>query len=319
MKRVLVTGGRGFVGSNLVRRLIVDGHDVNLLLRKEGDDRRLSSILASAAVHDGDLRSSEDVDRVVHKVLPEWVIHLAAYGAYSWQTDTNRIVETNFIGLVNLVSTCQKVGVESFVNIGSSSEYGNRDHAPTKTEWLEPNSDYAVTKASAALYCRSIAQRTCDNIVTLRLYSAYGPYEEPQRLIPQLIVNGVQGSLPPLASPDTVRNYIYIDDVVKAIVLALRLRGAEEGAIYNLGSGVQSSIFDLVQIAMRTHHLKTEPQWGTAEARKWDTDVWVADSRKIISELGWKPKYTIEDGYEKTVRWLENEPSLWPMYGITQK
>ena len=245
-KEVLVTGGRGFVGANLVRRLLVDDHNVNLLLRPNGDNWRLESILSDLAVHSGDVCSAEDVSRIVAEVQPQWIFHLATYGAYSWQTDIHRIMETNIIGLLNLMEAAQQCGIEAFVNVGSSSEYGFKDHAPTETESLEPNSDYAVAKAAVSMLCRSLARRTEQQIVTVRLYSAYGPYEEPNRLIPQLVVKGLEERLPPLVSPEIARDFVYIDDVVEALIRAAQTTDQEAGAIYNLGSGIQTSIRDMV-------------------------------------------------------------------------
>src|SRR6185436_2537188 len=109
-----------------------------------------------------------------------------------------------------------RVGFEAFVNAGSSSEYGFKDHAPAETEWLEPNSDYAVTKAAATLYCRQVAVSGRLPLCTLRLYSIYGPYEEPTRLIPTLILHGTEGALPALAAPDTARDYVHVDDASEA-------------------------------------------------------------------------------------------------------
>jgi UDP-glucose 4-epimerase len=143
------------------------------------------------------------------------------------------MMQTNVIATANLVNACLRTGFEAFVNTGSSSEYGFKSFAPTEDTWLESNSDYAVTKAAATLFCRSVAQRHNVHMPTLRLYSVYGPYEEPKRLIPTLLVHGLCGQLPPLVNADVARDYVYIDDVVDAYWKAAIIRTPERGAIYN--------------------------------------------------------------------------------------
>src|SRR6202022_3882820 len=126
-----------------------------------------------------------------------------------------------------LLQAAVTAGVQAFVNAGTSSEYGYKDHAPAEDEKLEPNSDYAVTKAAAPILCPHTAQRTGVAITPLRLYSVYGPYEEPTRLVPTLIVQGLEGKLPPLVNPDVARDYIHVDDACDAFVLAATTRDQE--------------------------------------------------------------------------------------------
>lgn len=301
MKRVLVTGGSGFVGASLVRRLLRDGHEVHLLVRSGYDPSRIQELLPDLSIHKGDLSDPTSLQETVRRIRGEWIFHLAAHGAYSWQTDTREIFRTNLFGTINLLEACLAAGFESFVNTGSSSEYGFKDHAPSETELLEPNSDYAVAKASATLYCRFAAQRRNVRIVTLRLYSIYGPYEHPDRLIPTLLREGLQGRLPPLVNPDTARDYVYIDDAVEAYLLAARA-DFEPGALFNVGTGIQTPISEVVEIARRVLDIHAAPEWSSMAARSWDTSSWLCDNRKIVRELGWKPRFTLEQGFRETAK-----------------
>src|SRR5947207_10600420 len=251
MKRVVLTGASGFVGANLARRLLRDGHELHLFLRRNHHPWRIEAIQNDVQLHEADLSDEESLVRIVESIRPEWVFHLAAYGAYSTQTDLRRMVWTNILGRMNLVQACLKTGFEAFVNTGSSSEYGFKDHAPAETELLEPNSHYAVTKASATLFCRHTAISRAVPLVTLRLYSVYGPYEEPRRLMPTLVVRGLDGELPPLADPDIARDYVYVDDVSEAYCLSASRPGQAPGAVYNVGTGVQTSLREVVQAARR--------------------------------------------------------------------
>jgi nucleoside-diphosphate-sugar epimerase len=304
MKRVLLTGGAGFVGANLARRLLRDGHEVHLLVYPQSNLWRLRQIVDHLYLHEADLADLDRLQALATNIQPDWIFHLAVHGAYSCQTDLRRMVQTNIIGTINLVESFRKEGFETFVNTGSSSEYGYKDHAPHEADWIDPNSYYAVTKASATLYCRYTANSQGVRIPTLRLYSVYGPYEEPTRLMPTLIRHGLQGTLPPLVNPDIARDYVYIDDVCDAYLLAARQPTDEHGPVFNVGTGIQTSLRDLVDIARRELAIKAEPVWGSMADRHWDTTTWVADSRKIQSELGWHPRYSVETGFQEMVSWM---------------
>lgn len=306
MKRLVVTGATGFVGANLARRLVHDGHDVHLLVRRDYQTWRIEDLLGHVPLHEVDLGDGEALAAVVGGIRPDWVFHLAVHGAYSTQTDVHRMVQTNIVGTYNLVQASLAADCEVFVNTGSSSEYGFKDHAPTETEWLEPNSAYAVTKASATLFCRYLAASRGAWLPTLRLYSVYGPYEDPARLIPQLIVHGLRGVLPPLVHPGIARDYVYIEDVVAAYLLAAARRGREPGAVYNVGTGVQTSLREVVEVARRELGIAAAPRWGSMPPREWDTSVWQADSTRIRQELGWEPRYTFEQGFQRTVDWFRD-------------
>ncbi len=314
MKRVIVTGAAGFVGANLARRLLRDGHDVRLLVRPAQNLWRLDEIRHQVELVEVDLGDSERLDDLVRALRPEWVFHLAAHGAYPHQTDWRRMVAANIVGTVALVEACLRSGVEAFVNTGSSSEYGFQDHAPAETEPLEPNSAYAVTKASATMFCRHLAVSRQVHLPTLRLYSVYGPYEEPSRLMPSLIVHGLRGELPPLADPDIARDYIYIDDVLDAYCLAAARPGPERGPVYNVGTGRQISLREVVEAARAALNVKAEPRWGSMPRRAWDTSVWVADNGKLRRDLGWQPRFTLTQGLSAMAQWFRDQPHWLERY-----
>ena len=218
MNRTLITGAAGFVGANLARCLLQDGYEVHLLLRHTNDNWRLREISAECRIVVGDIRDPEAVRSAVRSVKPQSVFHLAAYGAYSQQTGFQEMAATNLLGSAALLDACVEAGVERFVQTGSSSEYGYKDHAASELEVLDPNSHYAITKAAATHYCTYTARTTGIRAVTARLYSVYGPYEEPSRLIPTLLVHGLKGKLPPLVSPATARDFVHVDDAVRALL-----------------------------------------------------------------------------------------------------
>jgi nucleoside-diphosphate-sugar epimerase len=314
MKRVIVTGATGFVGANLAGRLLRDGHEVHLLVRAGYQPWRIEAIRGDVHLHELQLHDIESVTRVIDQIRPDWIFHLAVYGAFSSQTDVQRMVNTNIHGTINLVQACLKTGFEAFVNTGSSSEYGFKDHPPAETEVLEPNSPYAASKAAGTLFCRQTGHQRHVHLPTLRLYSIYGPYEDPTRLVSTLIVRGLQRELPPLVGPETARDFVHVDDVVEAYLLAATHPGQEPGAIYNVGAGVQTTIREAVAVARQVLEIPAEPCWGTMPARSWDTSVWVSDNRRICQQLGWAPRHDFLHGFTTTVEWFRSHPHLLQVY-----
>jgi nucleoside-diphosphate-sugar epimerase len=314
MRRAFVTGGTGFVGANLVRRLLADGNEVHLLVRPGHQAWRLADLRSGIEIHETDLADGVALKRTLQDVRPDWIFHLAAYGAYSSQGDLSRMVATNVMGTTNLLEACSAVGFDAFVNAGSSSEYGFKDHPPAENEALDPNSFYAVTKASATMLCRQTARQLDLPVTTLRLYSVFGPWEEPTRLIPTLICYGLRGLFPPMAAPTVSRDFVFVDDATEAFILAARNPADEKGAVYNVGSGHQSSLEEVAKVAARVLSIPAAPEWKAMPNRNWDTDRWIADPAKATRLLGWSAAYDFEEGFVKTVEWLRNDPEMLRWY-----
>ena len=170
-----MTGAAGFVGANLVHRLVADGHEVFAILQPTTDTWRLDG-LGDVQRIEGDIAHGEDMERAFTRARPEWIFHLAAHGAYSFQTDTVAMAHSNVVGMATILAAAERHGCTVAINTGTSSEYGDCDHAPGEDEPPRPNSDYAATKAAATWLCQRARTRGVP-VTTLRLYSAYGPFE----------------------------------------------------------------------------------------------------------------------------------------------
>jgi dolichol-phosphate mannosyltransferase len=317
VKRALVTGAAGFVGANLVRRLMADGHEVHVVVHPDSDRWRLDAISGEIAVHIVDLEDVEEVRRTVAAARPDWVFHAAAHGAYPHQTDLRRMVATNLLATVNLLEATLEAGFEAFVHTGTSSEYGLKNHPPAEDDLPEPNSYYAVTKASATLYCGYVARARAAPIRVLRLYSVYGPWEEPTRLMPRLVTLGLCRRWPPMANPATARDYVFTEDVMDAYMAAATVADQEPGAVYNIGTGMQTSLSEVVDIAGRVLGIDHQPVWGSMPDRSWDATVWVADPTLAFKRLGWMARTNLSDGLRSFVDWMVEEPSVRDRYERT--
>ncbi len=158
------------------------------------------------------------------------------------------------------------------------------------------------------MLCRHVAAADGLNVCTLRLYSAYGPWEEPKRLIPALAVEGLHGRFPPLVDPQTARDFVWVGDIVDAYLLAARAVHAEPGAVYNVGTGTQTTVGEAAEIARERARRRGEPRLGIMAARSWDTDCWVADSSKIRRTLSWRPTRGFREGFEELASWFRAKP-----------
>lgn len=301
-RTALVTGGGGFIGACIARRLVAEGADVHVLLRDQTPRWRLQDILERITVHAVDLLDAARVGDVVGRIRPRHVFHMATHGAYEVQSDARRILETNVLGSYNLLEASAAAGVEVLVNAGTSSEYGLKRDAMRETDRLEPNSVYAVAKAAQTHLASLMARRSPTAVVTFRLFSVYGPWEEPSRLMPTLIRRARAGEPLEMAAPETARDFVYVDDVVEALLATDRLPAG--GGIFNLGTGIQSTLRDVVAAVQAAVGGRSEVRWGSMAARHWDTDRWQADVSKARLALGWSPRHTLREGVARMAAWM---------------
>jgi nucleoside-diphosphate-sugar epimerase len=308
--KVLVTGTTGFIGSNLSRRLLELGYEVHSFKRSSSDIWRLVDVKKNIVEHVVDLRDADTVGRVVGKILPQVVYHCATYGGFAGQNDTTAILESNFLGTVNLLKACERVGFDYFVNTGSSSEYGIKSHPMDEGDILEPNGDYGVSKAAATLFCQSEGRDKQLPIATLRLFSPFGPWDDPKRLIPYVIKSFLRNESPQLTTPASVRDFIFIDDVLDAYTAVVKQPFF--GEVFNIGSGAQHSIGDVVTILKDLIHTGTKPVWGTADKQRQEPALWIAKNEKAHTKMKWTPSTSLKSGLEQTAVWLKNNLNLYP-------
>jgi nucleoside-diphosphate-sugar epimerase len=306
--RVLITGATGFVGACLTRRLLELGHEIHLFTRQTANKWRIADIAAQVTLHDVDLRNAHAVEHSVASIRPNKIFHLATYGGFSFQKDVNAIYATNFMGTVNLVHACEKVSFDCFIHTGSSSEYGIKTHPLKESDLLEPVGNYAVSKAAATLFCRSEALLKGLPIAVLRLFSPFGPWDDPQRLIPYVIASALNKIDPNLSSPAAVRDYIFIDDVIDAY-LAIMESSITAGEIYNVGSGRQTDIGKVVARIVTILDNGVMPRWGAESPKRPEPEVWVADTGKMKTQFNWTATTCLEDGLQQTISWMREHPA----------
>ena len=311
IRPVLITGCSGFIGANLAAAVTARGGRVIGVEMPGRSSFRTRELNAVELVH-LDLRQQSEVHGFIQRVQPLAIFNCAAYGAYSVQDDPQRIFDVNVLAVRHLLEAVRGLaGFQAFVQAGSSSEYGFNCSGPNEDASAEPDSEYAVSKVAATQLVRMYAKKYGVPGWVLRLYSVYGPYEDFSRLIPNLLGHAQERRLPPLVSPHTSRDFVYVTDVVKVFeaVLAQAAR-LEPGEVFNVGSGVRTTLAELVQIVRELFEVRAEPAWGTMPDRAWDHPEWFADPSKAARVLGWRSSVPLRAGLSAFARWIDDNPAL---------
>ncbi len=305
---ILVLGASGFVGANLLLTLLNVRKDVH------GTTSRMPAWrlekIPLGHVHVVDLLIDSNLDNLLNRVNAKTVFNCVAFGAYSFETDPQLIYQTNFNFTSRLLQRLLARSVSRYIHAGSSSEYGDNCSAPDEESGLQPNSHYAVSKASAAHLVFYYGRHLRLPCVNLRLYSVYGPLEDSSRLIPNLVRQGLRGSLPEFVHPDTSRDFVYVDDVTAAFVAAaVNMKEDDYGRSFNIGTGKKTTMAEVAGYSKSLFGIVSLPQF-TLPNRKWDTADWFAQPDRAAQRLNWAPAVAIDEGLRRTSLWMKSLPDM---------
>lgn len=316
----LVTGGAGFIGANLVRTLLknnVDPLAIHIIAEKNVDLWRLKTLAVGPVIHEINLENFEEVRALVHAIKPRTIFHLASYGGMPTQIDQKTIYNVNFLGTINLLNVCKEVGFDCFINTGSSSEYGRKTTELHEEMLLEPVSDYAVAKSAATQFCLKEALFNNLPIYTVRPFAVYGDYEMASRLIPTILVGGLLRRPINLSAPHFVRDYIYVQDLVD-LYLSIAEKKPLNHFIFNGGTGLQSSIFDVVTKVQTFFSYNLNVVWNTQDPRPWEPTCWVADCKNSLNVLDWRAQHSLAHGLEQALAWFDSNLFYYTQYERTE-
>lgn len=314
---IFIFGAGGFIGINLLNLLLEERKDVFGISHDYINNWRfIANKIPFSHLLNCDITEIVQVEELVKIYKPKTIFNLAAYGAYSKQKEYNKIYSTNFNSTVIILETLKKYGFTSYVHAGSSSEYGLNSSAPSEDAELLPNTHYSVSKLSAYYLLKYYGKIEKLPVTHLRLYSAYGAWEEPDRLIPVLISSARNNFLPPLVHPDISRDFIFISDVCSAFVLsAFELqKGKNYGEVFNIGTGSKTTIRELVEMVCKKLSVVKIANFKSMPDRNWDLTNWYSNPRQFMDKTGWIPRVSLEKGIELTIQWQENvnfDNALW--------
>lgn len=305
---ILLTGGAGFIGANLVNKLLDSGYkNIHLLVKKSSNLGRLKNVIRRVNVHNINLLDKDGLKKIAEKIQPSVILHLATYNLYRNQEDVEQMIDVSIRGTLNLLLATKNIPYKIFINTGSSSEYGIKENPMKESDMLEPISFYAAVKASSTFLCQVFAREYDKSIVTLRPFSVYGPLEEETRFIPTIIRSLVQKKPIKLTPGKQRRDFVFIDDVTDIYLKAIENNNKLKGKILNMGTGIEYSNDEVVKALFEVTGKKIPIEKGAFPKRLWDTPHWVADTTYVKKMLKWEPKYSLREGLKKTYEWYKNE------------
>lgn len=300
----MVTGGAGFLGSNLVGKLIDKGHDVIVLDDFSSGHHCL--VHERATLIEGSVTDDESLSRsFIHK--PEYVFHLAAQFANQNSVDhPDKDLITNGLGVIKVFDWCKKSDVKKVLNTSSSCVYGNQEKMDENVKTFYPDTPYAITKLLGEYYAKFWAEHHEVDIVTVRLFNVFGPGEFPgdyRNVIPNFISLALQGKpLVITGSGDETRDFTYVDDAVAGMCKVL-FGKTFPGDVFNIASGRKTKIIEIAEII--NSYLKNENNIIYKPRRNWDSVInRQADIKKITSQIGYSPEADLVKSVQKTCDWM---------------
>ncbi|NLE86023.1 MAG: dTDP-glucose 4,6-dehydratase [Myxococcales bacterium] len=324
--RILVTGGAGFIGSNLLHRLVPrhpEHHFLNLdALTYAANPLSLEALATrpNYELVEGNIADPELVHDLVDRYAPDWILHLAAESHVDRSiVGPAPFITTNVLGTFHLLEACRRLQERQrvlFHHVSTDEVYGSlgEEGAFTEESRYDPSSPYSASKAASDHLVRAY-HRTYGLAVKLTNSSNnYGPYQAPEKLIPRMIHNALRGvPLPVYGDGLNVRDWLFVEDHCEAL-WEIALRG-EIGATYNVGGGCEVRNVDLVRSLCRVlaEELGRPPEEllnlvTFVADRPGHDHRYALDASKLRRELGWAPRTTFAAGLRRTVRWyLEHQ------------
>lgn len=312
MKKILITGATGFVGANLARRVVKEDFEVHILIRQNSNLWRIKDTILKLHLHQVDILQKRLLKKQLQKIKPQIIFHLANTPLYGGIHPSVRpYIDVNLVGTINLIEACDDIDYECFINTGSSAEYGPKMTIMKEDDICQPLSLYAVTKLAGTNYASYYGRENKKPIITFRLFSPFGPYDDPKRLVSQVIYNALANKKIFLSNPKAVRDYIYINDVADAYIKAIAKAKDYPGEIFNLGSGQETPIEKVVEEILKLTKSKSIIRWGMLKTRPFESKKWQGDIEKVTKAFNWRPKYSLTTGIKETVEWFKKNYNFY--------
>ena len=308
--KILVTGGAGFIGSNLVERLLAESHAVSVL-----DDfndfydpaikrANVGAFAKQVPIYEADLRDGAAVERIVREEQPDTIIHLAARaGVRPSIKDPKLYIDTNITGTWHLLEAAKQHGVARFISASSSSVYGVIKTAPFSEDMLinQTISPYAATKMATEQFCSNYSHLYGMRTISLRFFTVYGPRQRPDLAIHSFTRAIDEGRpIQQFGDGSTRRDYTYIDDIVQGITACLRYEG-EKCDVFNLGESQTTTLSELIATIEKA--LGKKATITRMPEQPGDVPLTYANIDKARRLLGYAPTTKIAEGIPKFVEW----------------
>ncbi|MEK4607347.1 dTDP-glucose 4,6-dehydratase [Geobacillus sp. FSL W8-1251] len=315
---LLVTGGAGFIGSNFVRYMLEKYPNYKVvnydLLTYAGNLENLKDVEnhPNYTFVKGDINNRELVDYLVKTHKIDVIVNFAAESHVDRSiADPGIFVKTNVLGTQALLDVAKANHIKKYVQISTDEVYGTLGETGYFTEEtpLAPNSPYSASKAGGDLLVRAYHETYGLNVNITRCSNNYGPYHFPEKLIPLMITNALEGKeLPIYGDGQNIRDWLHVKDHCAAIDLVIHK--GRPGEVYNIGGHNERTNNEIVHIIVEKLGVSKELIKYVADRPGHDRR-YAIDPTKIMTELGWKPQYTFEEGIEETIQWYIDNQEWW--------
>ena len=312
MSKIVITGASGFVGANLAQNLSKTKHQIHIFTRKNSKLWRLEDIKTKLNIHKVTLDNSKALKKKLLEIEPKFVFHCATYGVLPSQTNFSKLIKTNLIGTYNLLQALEECNkLSKLVNLDSSFVYGKKNNSIKENQIAEPITPYGIVKLSQTNLVRYYSVKRKIPSITMRLFTPFGRFDQPGRLITDIMKSLITKKPLTLFSPYSKRDFIHINDVINALVLASN-SPFKNGEIFNVGSGKYYSVKEFVTLASKVTKTKINVNWKNKQ-REFDKlgGNGYANTRKISENLGWRPKITIQEGLLESYKWYKKNINLY--------
>jgi UDP-glucose 4-epimerase len=296
-QRVLITGGSGFIGQHVLAEGLQLGAEMHAIALP-------GEMAPGATIHATTLTDRARVFEIVQQVQPAAVIHLAAAGVTGGTHALDTLLHVNGTGTDNLLAALIAASLRPRIILaGSGYEYGASTEPIPESAPLAPASPYGVSKAAATL-CAGMYSNTLA-ITVLRFFNVYGPGEPAQRLVPYIINCALQGRIADVTPCEQIRDFVYVPDLAQLVWQVLRQMPDAPGlGVYNVGSGqpiVLKDFVGLVIAELKRRGFEATLAFGARPYRAGEPMVYVADTRRLVQDFGWRPPTSLEAGVRHVV------------------
>jgi nucleoside-diphosphate-sugar epimerase len=301
-RRVFVTGASGFIGAHVSRLLIDAGAEVHALRH-----RATPAAADGLTWHQGDLLDGRRLRDLLAEINPEFVFHVAAYGARPGESDRDRMIAVNVNGSAALWRALPD-SVRRVVVAGTCREYADADGPVAEDYPCDPRGSYVASKHAAVVLLSAFAREDRRSLVVLRPFGSYGPGDDSDRVLPFAIRRLLAGELVLLSPGDQLCDFAFVDDHARAFALAALAHAPEPVALYNIGSGTSMSLRSLLETAADAvgGGARDQLRFGALPHRTGESRVVCADISAARRDLGYEATVALRDGLDRTVRWMRS-------------
>jgi nucleoside-diphosphate-sugar epimerase len=293
----LLIVGCGFIGSHIAKEAIARNFEVSVISLNEKSTNEKINNVEYLVVNILDLKK---LSTVISDILFDYVINLGGYINHSnYYQDGNKVFDVHFEGAKNIVNCINLTNLNSFIQIGSSDEYGGNAAPQNEFQRESPISPYSSAKVSATHFFQMMYRTEKFPVVILRPFLVYGEGQDESRFIPQIIKGCLDNKVFPVSSGIQLRDFCFIDDIVESIFISLRCKKAF-GEVINVASGIPVDIKSVVEEIKKIIGLG-KPQFGSIPYREGENMELYADISKANTILNWQPKISLNEGLRKTI------------------